>query len=738
MALHKKTFYIIGSTLFLLVVLILVLLPYGIKNYTVKNSKELIGRQIQFNKLNLNYFTGNVQVTDFKMFEPDDKTNFVTFDTLIVNLEPYKFLWNEKVVERFYLKGLFVNVIMKDSVFNFDDLIAFHAAQEDTLATKAPEETFKYSLSNLELKNANFVFHNENIGDVTDIDNFSFFIPFIGWDQNHKSNADIQFNFKNGGYFASKLNINPNDGAFDATINLRNLNLEPFYKYTKEYAEINSLSGNLNSQIKIVGNTKAVENAIASGHLDVNNLEMTDTNNKKFLGAKKININLKKLDYAQNSYELDSLDIRSSYTFFQLDSTTNNFYKIFKLDGPTNKTVTDTTVITTSDSTASNPSTLHYVINHLNLTDGVLEYTDNLTGEPFNYHLSQIKINTNNVSSDAKWLDINADMLLNNRGTLKAELGFNPSNTLYANLDIAIKNFLLSDINIYSKYYTGNSILQGEMFYYSNSKITNGDILSENKWVIRDVAIDDSKKGIYKLPLRLALFLLKDKNGDITLDVPVRGDLKNPKINVGKIIWTTFKNIIFNTASKPVNFLAGLVDGDPKQFEEITFSYLDTIPSEAQFKTLDKLLEIESKKEGLKIEMVHYYDRELQKEAIALDQLGKEFERQTQKDYLKNGKEFEEFVKAKAVSDSIIISDSLNLKDTALKLIDKTSLDSLAKAYNQNLLNNTTQYLKTAKDSTQITIRESDPQKPENTGSKSKFKINYGLLDDSETRPQNP
>ncbi len=42
-----------------------------------------MGRQIALNKLKINYFTGTITMTDFKMFESDEKEVFVSFDTLI-------------------------------------------------------------------------------------------------------------------------------------------------------------------------------------------------------------------------------------------------------------------------------------------------------------------------------------------------------------------------------------------------------------------------------------------------------------------------------------------------------------------------------------------------------------------------------------------------------------------------------------------------------------------------------
>ena len=196
----------------------------GLDNYTNYLAKILCDQQQQgvvrasrsaIDGLRLNFFTGNMHMTGFKMFEQDDVTEFVSFDTLNVNIEPYQFIFNKKVVEQFYLQGFFVNIIQKDSTFNFDDLIAFHSAEEEP---EEPEDeaSFKYILSNLELKDAHFVYEDRNIDHTTDIDDFSFFIPQISWDQEEKSNADIRFNFKQEGYLESSLNINPVDGQYDA------------------------------------------------------------------------------------------------------------------------------------------------------------------------------------------------------------------------------------------------------------------------------------------------------------------------------------------------------------------------------------------------------------------------------------------------------------------------------------------------------------------------------------------
>ena len=315
-------------------------------------------------------------------------------------------------------------------------------------------------------------------------------------------------------------------------------------------------------------------------------------------------------------------------------------------------------------------------------------------------------------------------MLLNNRGTLRAKLGFNPTNYNNLNLDFSIEKFLLSDINIYADYYMGHTILEGDMYYQSNSKIINGNIESENNLLIKGVSLNNTEKGVYNLPLKFALFLLKDKNGDVNLDVPVGGDLNDPAINVKKLVWSTFKNLIVKAAASPGKLLAGLVGGDPKDIEEITFNYLDTIPSDKNKKQLDMLIDLEQKKEDLKIELVYYVDEQLQKEAIAESEAGRLYFDETQKDYLKDSEGFESFLLRKT------FPDSLAIKKASMKVANPTLVDSIANNNSNLLISNTNDYLKTVSNSTQIKVIRSNPDEPENVGSNPLFKVNFSMKED--------
>jgi len=720
----KKIILRVLMVLAIVIILILILLPGIVKRYAINHSKELVGRQIEMDKLKLNYFTGMVKITDFKMYEADEKTIFISFDTMIVNLEPFQYFVDEFVLESFYLKGLKAKVILYDSTFNFDDLVAFHASEEDTIVADTTQaEPFHFQLSNIELKGAEFIFDDRPIDKITDLKDISFFIPYIGWNQEEKSEAGLRFAFKNEGYFESSINVDPVGGDYEAEITIYHLYLNAFQEYVADFANINTINGIFNSQINITGNIKEAEKSLVSGYTEILDFTMEDQQNKKFLGAKKLDCVLKEVDAANMSFIVDSLILFEPYVYFELDTSSNNFFEIFNLTPETEDT-TEVVEITIDTTVAESSDSLYWAVNFIQIQEGIVDYTDNLTGAPFDYYLSEITLDADSIKSTSEWIDLYSQMLLNNRGTLKAEVGVNPSNPMDIKLDYVITDFQLGDLNIYSRHYMGFPIIYGDMYYKSETEIKNGQLTSENKLVIKNVELGNKSGGLYKLPLKFAFFLLKDRYGVINLDIPVRGDLNDPKVRVGKIIWTTFKNLIIKVAAKPFDMLSGLLNVDPKDIQSIEFDYKDTTLTAGRQKQLDLLLELEQKKEGLGIELVYFNDMEIEKEIIALDDVGRMFYNETNLDYWANEDAFREYVKIK------VPNDTLEVTKACLQIADQIMVDSIAKLFSERRYSIINDYLYSINDSTTIRSSVSNPKAPKNAGSKPLFEVKYTMTEE--------
>jgi len=75
-----------------------------------------------------------------------------------------------------------------------------------------------------------------------------------------------------------------------------------------------------------------------------------------------------------------------------------------------------------------------------------------------------------------------------------------------------------------------------------------------------------------KLPVRLAVALLKDRNGKIQLDVPIDGSLDDPNFHFGKVIGHVIANIITKLVTSPFAALGSLFGGKGEEVSYIDFA----------------------------------------------------------------------------------------------------------------------------------------------------------------------
>lgn len=109
-----------------------------------------------------------------------------------------------------------------------------------------------------------------------------------------------------------------------------------------------------------------------------------------------------------------------------------------------------------------------------------------------------------------------------------------------ASLDIAtsFKRVELTTLTPYSGKFAGFRIRKGRLNLDLHYLITNGQLKAENKVVVEQLQLGekvDSPDAV-DLPIRLAVALLKDTEGKISIELPVTGDLNNPQFSVMPIV----------------------------------------------------------------------------------------------------------------------------------------------------------------------------------------------------------
>ena len=117
----------------------------------------------------------------------------------------------------------------------------------------------------------------------------------------------------------------------------------------------------------------------------------------------------------------------------------------------------------------------------------------------------------------------------------------------------------------------GFPIESGLVTLDSSYDITDQQLVSTNHVEIDNLHLGDKIEGEGKinLPVKLGVSLLKDKNGLITLDVPIEGDLGNPNFVVASAISAAATDLIGEVAKSPFRLLARLGGGSDEQDLEL-------------------------------------------------------------------------------------------------------------------------------------------------------------------------
>ncbi|HEY2592179.1 MAG TPA: DUF748 domain-containing protein, partial [Steroidobacteraceae bacterium] len=144
---------------------------------------------------------------------------------------------------------------------------------------------------------------------------------------------------------------------------------------------------------------------------------------------------------------------------------------------------------------------------------------------------------------------------------------------VYTDMTMSFKGVELTSATPYSARFAGYKIEKGKISADIKYHIDNGKLTADHHIVIDQLQLGekvDSKDAV-KLPLKLAVALLRDKNGVIDLGLPVTGSLNDPKFRLGPLIWKVVVNVIEKAAAAPFKLLGGLFGGHGEQMKYVDF-----------------------------------------------------------------------------------------------------------------------------------------------------------------------
>jgi hypothetical protein len=386
------------------------------------------------------------------------------------------------------------------------------------------------------------------------------------------------------------------------------------------------VEGNIAADLKLDGNVMEITSMDICGDASAYGLAITTATGGKVLFADELYVGIDQLNIDQQRYILSYLKANGYSSEMRLakDGSTN-FDALFYNDPTITIESTTTTegenlydvkerVTVTTNEEETPLADMDIKIGKVDLKGGNFLYSDDTMHRLFEYQLSDISIMGNDI-----------DLVGNNKITLGAKLPKQGSVMLRwdgslsdfhnQSLMLMLNNVDMVGISPYVEHFTGFPITDGNLTFRSQNVVSNGSLSGINQFGTYNFKLGKRDKSLdpeVKLPLRLAVWVLTDKDEHIDIDLPVSGHLDSPKFSYGRIIMKAVGGLMLKIAVSPFELMAG-----KKQdaFQHINLDLLDPGLDSEHYARLDKMAEALKEDSTVKVRLTQRvnYKRDVQR-----------------------------------------------------------------------------------------------------------------------------
>ncbi len=346
-----------------------------------------------------------------------------------------------------------------------------------------------------------------------------------------------------------------------AEVNLQELSLVPIQPYLAEFANLKLQSGDLNSQLSIAvneGEPLGVDGSAKLVALDLEDVGQSE----KLLGFKQLALDRLQFSATKNRLELSEIKLSAPYTRLRIDKDgTTNFQRLL-VDRPP-----------AAEKPQAKP--LEVVMGRIAVDGGSADFSDLALPFPFETRIEELKgeITTlaTNSSEPAK---LELEGKVGEYGLAEASGSISPAKfSKSTDLNLLFRNVELPDLSPYTVKFAGRRIDDGRLNLDLHYVLDQGKMKGDNRVSIDKLTLGEKEDypGAKNLPLALAVALLKGPDGTINIDLPVSGDVDDPKFSIGGVIFRAFANLITKLATSPFRLLGGLVGADSESMDLIEF-----------------------------------------------------------------------------------------------------------------------------------------------------------------------
>ena len=257
-------------------------------------------------------------------------------------------------------------------------------------------------------------------------------------------------------------------------------------------------------------------------------------------------------------------------------------------------------------------------IGRIELSNGEVQYSDLFVRPNYSTHLTEV---SGSVSAMSAAQEGTVELTGRVEGTAPVDVRgtLNPFSQQLT-LDLAGKatDIDLPPLTPYSVKYAGYGIQKGKVSFDVHYRIDDRKLVATNKLKLDQLTFGEhvDSPTATRLPVLLAVSLLKDRNGVINLDLPIQGTLDDPQFSVWGVLVQIFVNLVTKAVTAPFALLSSIGGGGGEQLAYVAFAPGHAELSAAAQAKLQTLARALTDRPALKIDAAGRADPDADREGL--------------------------------------------------------------------------------------------------------------------------
>ena len=334
-----------------------------------------------------------------------------------------------------------------------------------------------------------------------------------------------------------------------------------------------------------------------SGQVVVTGLNLQESNGNPLLAFSSLSLDGLDLSLLESRFNIDAVTLADVRARSLIDDGGNDVSE--RISVPASERAGPSSNVETS----SQPWRLD--IGSLRLRDGELVHTDRSLSPVFRVGLYRLDGEVRGLSSDPRRkADVDLSARLDQTSPFAVRGKIAPLAELpQMDLVIVMSGYDMTNIAPFTGRYLGHTVESGLLAVDSRIAIDGSILDSESRIRATNFFLGDSVPSdeALKAPIKLGLAVLRDRSGMIDLPVKASGDLNDPSVSVSGIILRSITNVMVKAATSPFSALASLVGGE--ELNHIDFVPGDNVPTDAGRAQMAKLAQLLAQRPSLLISL---------------------------------------------------------------------------------------------------------------------------------------